>query len=106
MATEKKGSIGSAILWMFFISLLLFWLPILGPFIAGLVGGKKAGGVSAAISAVFLPAIIFGVLLFALTSTISGLPLIGAIAGAGGAVLALAGVGPLLVGAIIGGLFA
>jgi len=106
MVTEKKGSIGSAIMWMLFISLLLFWLPIFGPFIAGLVGGKKAGGVGAAISAVFLPAIILGVLLFALSSTISGLPLIGAIAGAGGFVMALAGVGPLLVGAIIGGLFA
>jgi len=103
---EKKGSIGSAILWMFFISLLLFWLPILGPFIAGLVGGKKAGGVGSAIIAVFLPAIIFGFLLFTLATTISGIPLIGAIAGAGGVILVLSHVGPLLVGAIIGGLIA
>jgi hypothetical protein len=101
---EKAGSVGSAIFWMFLISLLLFWLPILGPFIAGIVGGKKAGGVGKAIVAVFLPAIIFGFILFSLTTTISGLPLIGAIAGAGGAILALAHVGPLLVGAIIGGI--
>jgi len=103
---EKKGSIGSAIFWMFFISIILFWLPVVGPLIAGLVGGKKAGGVGRAILAVILPAIVFGALLFALTSTISGLPLIGAIAGAGGAILALSHVGPLLLGAIIGGIFA
>jgi len=58
--TEKKGSIGGAIFLMFFISLILFWLPFLGPLIAG----------------------------------------------AGGAILALAHVGPLLLGAIIGGILA
>ncbi|MDH4270527.1 MAG: hypothetical protein OEW18_00975 [Candidatus Aminicenantes bacterium] len=104
MSANQKGSIGTAIFWMLFISLILFWAPVIGPFIAGIVGGKKAGSVGRAIAAVFLPAIIFGVLLFALATSISGLPLIGGIAGAGGAVLALAGVGPLLVGAIIGGL--
>jgi len=104
--TGKRGSISSAIFWMFFISLLLFWLPILGSFIAGLVGGKKAGGVGAAIGSVFLPAIIFGFILFTIATSISGLPLIGAIAGTGGAILALSHIGPLLVGAIIGGLFA
>ena len=71
-----------------------------------MVGRKKAGGVGSAIAAVFLPAIIFGFLLFALVTTISGIPLIGAIAGAGSAILVLAHVGPLLVGAIIGGLLA
>ena len=106
MRKEKKGSITAAIIWMIIISILLFWLPVLGPLIAGIVGGKKAGGVGAAIAAVILPAIVFGVLLFALVSTISGIPLIGAVAGAGGVVLALSHVGPLLVGAIIGGILA
>lgn len=103
---EKKGSIASAVFWMLFISLILFWLPVVGPFVAGIVGGKKAGGIGAAIIAVVLPAIIFGFLLFALATTISGIPLIGAIAGGGGVILVLAHVGPLLVGAIIGGLLA
>ncbi|MCK5478901.1 MAG: hypothetical protein KAI44_08295 [Methylococcales bacterium] len=103
MATENKGSITIAILWMLFISVLLFWLPVIGPLIAGLVGGNKAGGVGSAIIAVFLPALIVGGGLFALASIISGLPLIGAVAGLGGLALALLNVGPMLIGAIIGG---
>ncbi|MBC8249682.1 MAG: hypothetical protein H8E90_08385 [Anaerolineales bacterium] len=106
MARRKKGSIGAAIFWMFLISLLLFWLPVLGPLIAGIVGGKKAGGVGSAIVAVFLPGIVFGVALFVLASSLSGIPLLGAIAGTGGFALSLSHIGPLLVGAIIGGVLA
>ena len=106
MANEKKGSIGSAIIWISLISLLLFWLPVIGPLVAGIVGGKKAGGVGSAIIAVFLPGIVFGVALFALASSLSHLPVLGAIAGAGGFVLSLAHIGPLLIGAIIGGVIA
>lgn len=103
---EKNGSVIGGIFWMFLISLLLFWLPVVGPLIGGIVGGKKAGGVGAALAAVFLPCIILGALLFSLAASISGLPLIGVIAGAGGVVLSLAHVGPLLIGAIIGGALA
>ena len=106
MGNAKKGSIGAGIVWMFIISLLLFWLPIVGPLIAGLVGGKKSGGVGNALLAVFLPGIVFGVLLFILATALTGIPLIGSIAGAGGLILALVHIGPLLVGAIIGGLIA
>ena len=107
MADDKKpGSIISATIWMFLISLLLFWLPFFGPLIAGIVGGKKAGGVGAAIIAVFLPGILFGIGLFLMAASIVGIPLIGAVAGAGGLVLSLVHVGPLLLGAIIGGFLA
>ena len=106
MADDKNGSVVGGIIWMFIISVLLFWLPILGPLIAGLVGGKRTGGVGSAIAAVFLPGIVFGTILFGLASSLSGLPLIGAIAGAGGLILSLAHIGPLLIGAIIGGLMA
>ncbi len=102
--TKKNGSIASAFGWMFLISLLLFWMPVIGSFIAGFVGGRKAGTLGNAIIAALIPSIIIGVLFFLLASTLSGLPLIGAIAGAGGVVLALAGAGPLLLGAIIGGI--
>jgi hypothetical protein len=104
MAQNKQGSIGAGIVWMFVISLLLFWLPVIGPFIAGLVGGKKSGGIGNAIAAVFLAGIVFGVLLFALATSLTGIPLLGAIAGVGGVGLALVHVGPLLIGAVIGGL--
>jgi hypothetical protein len=99
----KKGSIASGVFWMFLISVLLFWLPVLGPLIAGIVGGKKSGGVLAAIAAVFLPGLVFGGILFALATSLTGIPLLGAIAATGGILLAIAHVGPLLVGAIIGG---
>jgi hypothetical protein len=106
MPNENNGSILSGIIWMFVISILLFWLPFAGPFIAGIVGGKKAGGVDSALIAVFLPCIIFGVALFILASSLTGIPLIGVIAGAGGFVLAISNIGPLLLGAIIGGIIA
>jgi hypothetical protein len=102
-APARRGSIGAAVAWMSILSVLLFWLPGLGPFVAGLVGGRKAGGVGAAIAAAFLPAVVLGAALFALATLITGIPLIGAVAAMGGAVIALAHIGPLLLGAIIGG---
>lgn len=93
-------------IWMAVLSCLLFWLPLVGPLVAGLVGGKKAGGVGAGIIAVLLPAVLFGAALFFLASFLTGLPVLGFIAGMGGMVLALHHVGLLLVGAIIGGAMA
>ncbi len=106
IAAQRKGSISGAMLWMTVISLLLFWLPVLGAFIAGFVGGRVAGGVGPAIIATILPAVIFGALLFVLATALTGIPLIGAVAAAGGMVVALAHIGPLLVGAIVGGALA
>ncbi len=103
MEKNNKGSLNKAILWMLFLSVLLFWLPVIGPLIAGIVGGKKAGAVGRAIMAVFLPAIIVGGGFFALASVLSGMPVLGVVAGLGGLTLALMNVGPLLIGAIIGG---
>ena len=99
---QRPGSVGSAILWIFVLSILLFWLPLLGPFIAGFVGGRKAGSVGNAILAVILPGLVFGVILFLLTGLLLGVPLVGFLAGAGGIVLAFAHIGPLLIGAILG----
>ncbi len=104
MANQKKGSIISGIFWMFLISILLFWLPGFGPLIAGIVGGKKSGGVTNAIIAVLLPAIVLGTFLFLFTSVLTGAPIIGFVAGAGSFILVVSNVGPLLIGAIIGGI--
>lgn len=103
---ESKGSVGAAIAWMCGIWCLLFWLPVLGPFVAGLVGGKKAGSVGSAIGAVFLPGIVVAVLTFGAGAGLSGEPALGILAGAGALFVVVANVGPLLVGAIVGGLFA
>ena len=102
----RKGSVLEGVVWMFIVSVLLFWLPVFGSLIAGFVGGKKAGGVGPAVLAVFVPALVLGVLSFVFATTVTGLPLIGFVAGAGGFVLSAAGVGPLLVGAIVGGALA
>jgi hypothetical protein len=102
----RKGSVSSGMTWMFVISVLLFWLPVVGPLIAGIVGGKKAGDVGAAILAVFLPVIVTGVALTVFGSAFTGIPLLGAVLGLGVSAVLLLHVGPLLVGAIIGGLIA
>jgi hypothetical protein len=100
----KQGNVIAGALWMLLISLLLFWLPVAGPLIAGFVGGKKAGGVGAAILAVFLPAIALSLFCFVFATVLTGLPLIGVAAGTGGFFLSATGVGLLLLGAIFGGL--
>ncbi|HET8733183.1 MAG TPA: hypothetical protein VFM45_05355 [Anaeromyxobacteraceae bacterium] len=100
------GKLGRAMAWMFVLSILLFWLPVLGMFIAGLVGGKKAGGVGTAVAAVLLPAAIVGGVMFLMTAALLGMPILGAIAGLGAGALVVANVVPLLLGAIIGGVLA
>lgn len=88
---------------MVVISLLLFWLPVAGPLIAGFVGGRRSGGVGPAILAVFLPALILSALCFVFTTALTGLPLIGIVAGTTGFLFSAPGVGLLMVGAILGG---
>jgi hypothetical protein len=103
---EGKGNLTRAMAWMFVLSILLFWLPVLGMFIAGLVGGKKAGGVGTAVGAVLLPAAVVGAVMFLMTAALLGMPILGAIAGLGAGALVVANVVPLLLGAIVGGLLA
>jgi hypothetical protein len=91
---------------MFVVSVLLFWAPVLGPIVAGFAGGEKAEGVGGAIMATLLPGIALGIGLFLLVSTLSGMSVVGAVAGMGGATLALAHVGPMLLGAVVGGAIA
>ena len=45
-----------------------------------------------------------GIFLFLFTSVLSGAPVIGFVAGAGSFILVISNVGPLLIGAIIGGI--
>lgn len=100
----KRGSIASAIAWMFLLEILLFWIPIAGSAIAGFVGGRKAGDLGNAIVAVFLPIIVFAVVLGLLATVLIPIPVLGAFAGLGGFMFAFMHVGPLLLGAAVGGL--
>ena len=103
---ENEGSIIGGVIWMFVVSVLLFWLPGIGSLIAGIVGGMKAGGVVNALIATLVPGFVLGIALFVLASALTGLPLLGAIAGTGSFILSLLHVGPLLIGALIGGVLA
>jgi hypothetical protein len=102
----KRGSIMSAIGWMFLLEILLFWVPFVGSLIAGFVGGRKAGGIGNAMLAVFLPIVVFSIVLGMLAASVVAIPVVGAFAGLGGFMFAATHVGPLLLGAIAGGLAA
>lgn len=102
----EQGGVLRGALWMLLILALLFWLPVFGPLLAGAVGGKKAGGVGRALLAVFLPCVALAVFLSFFSGALTGLPLFGALLGMGLLAMLLANLGPLLVGAIIGGLLA
>lgn len=102
--TKPRGSISAAINWMGCLAILLFWLPVVGPFIAGLVGGRKAGSVGRALIAVFLPGILTAALAAITVTWLTHWLFWGALAGLGGLVLCFLNIGPLLLGAVIGGL--
>ncbi len=103
---RRTGSLGGAMAWMFVLSVLLFWLPLLGMFIAGLVGGRKAGSVGIALLAVLVPAAVVAGLMALLATALTGMPLLGAIAGFGTGALIVANVVPMLAGAVVGGALA
>ena len=102
--TRKRGSLFSAMNWMGGLSLLLFWVPVVGPLIAGFVGGRKAGSIGRAVLAVFLPAVLLGGMVLGAVAYLTDTFAWGILAGLGTAVLLLLNIGPLLVGAVVGGL--
>lgn len=106
MAEKGAGSVMAGSVWMLVITLLLFWLPGIGGFIGGLVGGKTAGGVGAALIAWVLSSLLMAVLFTVLGTALSGMILIGALAGLGGLMLGLIDAGARLLGAVVGGLLA
>lgn len=100
----QQGSIVMAIIWMAVLSLLLFWLPLLGPLIAGFVGGRAAGSASRGLLAAVLPTAVLCFVLLGAGTALAGLPLIGMIASASLFLLIVIQSLPLLLGAFIGGL--
>jgi len=104
--SQNSGSVFWGAFWMFLISILLFWLPGVGGFIAGLVGGKVSGSVGNALLAALLPALLLGGALFFFATALTGMIAIGVLAGLGGLMLGMVHIGMLLLGAIIGGIIA
>lgn len=107
--TQLDGTRGSVFwggFWMILISVLLFWLPGIGGFIGGLIGGKRSGGVGPALLAWLVSSLLVGVLFATLGTMLTGMIVIGAIAGLGGLIVALIDSGGRLLGAIVGGLIA
>ncbi|MCP4632804.1 MAG: hypothetical protein GY855_07740 [candidate division Zixibacteria bacterium] len=102
---KKQSSLTSSFLWMFIISVLLFWLPIVGTFIGGLVGGKKAGGVGRAFTASILPAIVIALLLITFSGSFV-LPPIAALLGGAVVIIYIANLTSLVIGAVVGGALA
>lgn len=91
----------AAMFWMTALSILVFWLPIIGPLIAGFVGGRMVRRVDLALIAAPLPAVIVGLL------TLFGgpyvpFPLAGALAAGDPIRAMLFDSLPLLVGAVLG----
>ena len=103
--SEDSGVMGAGML-MLVLAILLCWLPGLGSLIAGIVGGKAAGGVGKALLASLVPAFLLGVLLFFGATLLTAMPLVGFIFGLGAAMLAMTHVGTLMLGAVIGALLA
>jgi hypothetical protein len=98
----QQGSVMSGMLWMLGLALLLFWIPVVGPLIAGFVGGRKSGSVGSAIISSIIPAALASGL-FLLIGAAFGVPIIGAIVGAGLFVVILVELVPMTIAAIVGG---
>lgn len=104
MIGSNRG-VWPASLWMFVLALLLGWLPLIGPAIAGFVGGLQAGGTGSALIASIIPAVLVaGVIL--LLGVVFNAPVIGALVGIGVFMVLLLGAIPLVVGAWAGGYIA
>lgn len=98
---NRHGSIVEAALWMTLLGVLLAWLPVFGAFIAGLVGGRKAGGLPEALLAYFVPALVLSAILLA-WGMFGSLPIGRAISSSRQVTVLVATNLPLLAGAALG----
>lgn len=88
--------------WMLILAVLLAWVPVLGPFIAGLVGGRMVGDEKRALGVALIPAIILGAIVWVILAAFE-IPVLGAVVGFGALVVVAVQELPLLVGAWLGG---
>jgi len=101
-AEQEKGSVWAGFLWMLLLSMLLFWIPVVGPLIAGIVGGRAAGSPGRGLTAAILPAIIMAIIIV-IASTLLLVPGVGLLTGASVILAAIVQAAPLVIGALLGG---
>lgn len=87
---------------MLILAIFLSWLPILGPLVAGFVGGRMVGEEKRALAVALIPAVLLAGVL-ALILAAFDLPVVGAVAGFGALVIVAVQELPLLLGAWFGG---
>ncbi len=97
-----RSSVLAGSIWMIGITLVLFFLPLVNGLIGGFVGGYKVGGVSRALVAALMPAVVAAIGLWIIFAVFD-MALWGVLAGlAMGAVILLSDLG-IFIGAAIGG---
>lgn len=64
---DRTSPLRGALIWAAALSVALCWLPLIGPFIAGLVGGRKARESRDAFVAGVVPAVLWGLALWIVT---------------------------------------
>jgi hypothetical protein len=87
---------------MLILAILLSWVPILGPLVAGFVGGRMIGDEKRALGVALIPAVLLAIVLWAVLAAFE-LPVLGAVAGFAALVVIAVQELPLLAGAWFGG---
>lgn len=100
--TKSSNSVVAGGLWMLILAVLLSWLPILGPLVAGFVGGRMIGEEKRALAVALVPAVLLAGVLWLILAAFE-LPVLGAVAGFGALVVVAVQELPLLLGAWFGG---
>lgn len=99
---SRTGSTLVGALWMLLLAILLSWVPILGPLVAGFVGGRIIASPVKATLVGLVPAVLMGGVLWVVLLAFD-LPVIGAVAGFTALVIIAIQELPLLAGAWFGG---
>lgn len=100
--SASSGSLVTGGLWMLILAVFLSWLPILGPLVAGFVGGRMVGEEKRALTVALVPAVLLAGVLWLILAAFD-LPVLGAVAGFGALVVVAVQELPLLLGAWFGG---
>ncbi|TAK34582.1 MAG: hypothetical protein EPO21_09205 [Chloroflexota bacterium] len=101
LTADSTRKVVTAMLWMTILSVMAFWLPIVGPLIAGFVGGRMLRRVDLALIAALLPALVAALLALFGWHYVP-YPLAGALAGGDPLRAILFDSLPLLIGAVLG----